>query len=376
MRVLALVSDAFGGRGGIAKFNRDMLHALCAHPQVREVVAVPRVMPEAAGALPGGLTYRTEAAGGKLAFARTVLGCAVARGGYDVVVCGHINLLPAAAAAARRSGVPLVLIVHGIDAWQPPGRALTDYLAGRADAVVAVSDFTRRRFAAWTGLPAERAHVVPNCVDAAAFGPGPKSDALLDRYGLRGRTVLLTVARLSGAERYKGHDQMLAALPELAHAYPDLAYLIVGTGDDLPRLRARARWLGISDRVVFAGHVAEHEKADHYRLADAFVMPGRKEGFGIVYLEALACGIPVVASVADASREAVLDGEIGFLADPDDQADIVRSTTAALQCTRREVPPQLERFSQARFEQRWHGVLNAVVGRAPTAVGHLSSAHP
>ena len=342
MRLLALVSDAFGGRGGIAKFNRDMLGVLCSHPAVDEVVAIPRVMPEPSGALPEQLVYRTDAVGGKVAFARTVLQCAVARGGFDAVVCGHVNLLPLASVAARRSGAPLLLVAHGIDAWQPTRRALADRLARQIDGFVAVSDFTRQRFATWTGLPTERGHVVPNCVDLGAFGPGPKSDYLLDRYGLRGRTVLLTVARLSGAERYKGHDQVLAAMPELARAYPELSYLIVGGGDDEARLRARAEWFGVRERVVFAGHVPETEKADHYRVADAFVMPGRKEGFGIVYLEAMACGIPVVASTADASREAVLNGAIGVLANPDDPADILRAIWSALQV------PEARRATGAR----------------------------
>jgi glycosyltransferase involved in cell wall biosynthesis len=81
-------------------------------------------------------------------------------------------------------------------------------------------------------------------------------------------------------------------------------------------LQEKARSLGVHGRVVFAGYVPESEKADHYRLADAYVMPGRGEGFGIVYLEALACGVPVVASEVDGSREAVREGALGILVDP------------------------------------------------------------
>ena len=92
---------------------------------------------------------------------------------------------------------------------------------------------------------------------------------------------------------------------------PNIAYLIVGDGDDRQRLEAKARSRGIDDRVVFAGFIPEAEKADHYRLADAFVMPGRGEGFGFVFLEALACGIPVVGSRLDGSREALAPGGVG-----------------------------------------------------------------
>lgn len=373
MRILALVTDAFGGRGGIAKFNRDMLRALCGHPDCVEVVALPRVMSDAPEALPARLTFRTDGLSGKVRYTQAVLR-SLGGSRYDLVVCGHINLLPLASLAARRLRAPLLLVVHGIDAWQPTGRPLTDRLAARVDAFVAVSEFTKRHFLAWTGLPPERGHVVPNCVELSQYGPGPKPEYLLDRYGLRGREVILTVARLASKERYKGHDQVMAVLPELATTHPNLSYLIVGDGDDRSRLAARAAWLGVGDRVVFAGHVPEAEKADHYRVADAFVMPGRKEGFGIVYLEALACGVPVVASTADASREAVLDGRLGVLADPDDPMTVVRAISATLRTGRGSAPRELAFFSAARFDARWQPVVDATLHRALVDGGRRSPA--
>jgi glycosyltransferase involved in cell wall biosynthesis len=104
--------------------------------------------------------------------------------------------------------------------------------------------------------------------------------------------------------------------------------------------------------------VPEEEKEDHYRLADAFVMPGRGEGFGIVYLEALACGIPVVASSADASQEAVRDGKLGRVVDPDNLEDLRRGIQEALTADR-GVPEGLEYFSFRRFRNRWHRVFES-----------------
>jgi glycosyltransferase involved in cell wall biosynthesis len=120
----------------------------------------------------------------------------------------------------------------------------------------------------------------------------------------------------------------------------------------------------VADRVVFAGRVDEEEKADHYRLADVFVMPGRGEGFGIVYLEALACGIPVVGSVLDGSRDALLDGRLGVLVDPDDRADLVRGIREALTRPKGEVSPLLSEFSEERFAGRVHAILDATAGGA------------
>ena len=132
-----------------------------------------------------------------------------------------------------------------------------------------------------------------------------------------------------------------------------------GDGDDRPRLEAKAERLGVNDRVVFAGYVPEEEKEDHYRLADAFVMPGRGEGFGIVYLEAMACGVPVVASSADASREAVRNGQLGSVVDPDDPDDLLRGIHEALD-TGREVPEGLAYFSYENFEDRWQRLIKDV----------------
>ena len=366
MRLLTLVTDAYGGLGGIAKFNRDLLAALCAHPAVSEVVALPRVVAAEAfseEAFPAGLRYRSETAGEKGHYALAVMKALATEGRFDGVVCGHLNLLPLGALAAKLKGAPLLLIIHGIDAWEPPSGGLMARLARRAipsvDAFVAVSGVTKERFLGWSGLPESTGHVVPNCIDASGYGPGPKRPDLLARYGLDGRTVLLTLGRLSAAERYKGFDEVIEALPALAADVPDVAYLIAGDGDDRARLEKKAAALGVADRVVFAGYVPEAEKADHYRLADAFVMPGRGEGFGIVYLEALACGVPVVASSLDASREAVRDGMLGQVVDPDDAASVRRGIHAALQAPR-GVPDGLAYFSFDQFRRRWHHLVDAM----------------
>src|ERR1051326_7215370 len=156
----------------------------------------------------------------------------------------------------------------------------------------------------------------------AKFGPGPKPAYLLERYGVSGHRVIMTVGRLNAAERYKGIDEVLDVMPSLVRETPDLIYLILGDGDDRLRLEAKTRSLGLDQHVKFGGYIPEAEKAEHLRLADAFVMPGRGEGFGIVYLEAMACGVPAVASKAGASRGALLDGQLGLIADPDNPQEI------------------------------------------------------
>ena len=374
MDILFLCTDAYGGHGGIAKFNRDLCRALSAEPLEAWVTALPRVAPvEPFEEVPSRVDYQPGSAGSKLQYVWNVLRTAVSvpRTTFNGIICGHINLLPVAVLASWIQGTSLLLVLHGIDAWTLHRSPLVRWLLLQVDTFVTVSQCTKDRFLEWAPLQAEQGSVVPDCINLDAYSPGPKRDDLLDRYGLENRTILLTLSRLSSDEQYKGHDEVLEVLPELADEISDIAYLICGDGDDRPRLEAKAKRLGIDNRVVFAGYVPEEEKVDHYRLADAFVMPGRGEGFGIVYLEALACGIPVVASSADASWEAVRDGELGTVVNPDDLDDVRSGILYALRETR-GVPDGLDYFSVGRFQKRWHRVVDDCFRRDMVAANTTS----
>ena len=349
-RALALVTDAWGGRGGIAKFNRDFLAALADLPDCAQLVVLPRAVPEAADGVARGVRFATAAAGGKLRFVAATLR-ELASGPFDLVFCGHVNLAPVAAAASACVGARAMLVIHGIEAWQRPGNPLVRAGVGRMGRVAGVSRFTLERFATWGRVPADRFHVLPNCVDASRFSPGPRPRALARELGVEGRTVLLTLGRMEAAERAKGFDEVLEALPAIRERIPDTVWLACGEGSDRARLQEKARALGLAGHVVFTGAVPEAMKPDYYRLADAFVLPSRWEGFGIVLLEALASGLPVVGSAVDGSREALLEGRLGELVTPGDAAALAAAVERALQ-RGRHVPAELAQFSEAAFRQR------------------------
>ena len=153
---------------------------------------------------------------------------------------------------------------------------------------------------------------------------------MIERYGLKSSKVILTVGRLASEERHKGFDEVIEVMPQLIKRFPNLKYLIVGGGGDRQRLEAKVAKLGLSNCVIFTGYVPEDEKAAHYNLADVYVMPSRGEGFGIVLLEAAACGVPIVGSQVDGSREALLDGKLGRLVDPDDRHRLIELSPTPL----------------------------------------------
>jgi phosphatidyl-myo-inositol dimannoside synthase len=331
LNIKMLLTDGYGGIGGIAKFNRDFLQALNRCAQVKLVHALPRLIQNPIEeAIPETIVYERVSARGKAAFMARVGAHALRRDGTNFVICGHINLLPAALPLARLHRARLSLIIHGVEAWAPTPRPLVNRLVRHVDDFISVSSYSAERFVHWSKLPFERAYILPNCVDLDSFGPQRPDMNLVRRYGLEGCKVILTVGRLSSLEQCKGFDEVIELMPRLLQRYPNLRYLIVGDGDDRSRLEAKAQSLA-PGKVIFAGHAPESEKVAHYNLADAYVMPSRGEGFGIVLIEAAACGVPIVGSRADGSREALLDGKLGRLVDPMDQGKLFDAISGALE---------------------------------------------
>lgn len=361
-RILALLTDAYGGHGGISRFNRDLLIALAAADECNEVVALPRLVSHPIDeVIPDKINFVNNGVTTKPGYLQHLFKWLLSDRRFDLVICGHINMLPIAWFAARFLRVPLVMIIHGIDAWQPHQSRLVNTLSPRVDRLVAVSQTTVDRFHQWSKIADDKTFVLPNCVDLSGFSPGPKSEALLERYGLTGKKIIMTLGRMAGLDRYKGFDEVLEAMPQLLKEIPALVYLLAGDGPDKERLEKKAEALGITESTVFTGMVAEEEKVDHYRLADAYVMPSRGEGFGIVLLEAMSCGVPVMASKLDGSREALLDGKMGTLVDPTDMSEVICGIKHVLSLPPR-VPADLDYFSKASFQIRVRTLLRESLG--------------
>lgn len=329
MRLLALVTDGFGRPGGIARYNRDLISALAQSRQVSEIAVLPRFAGTDASApdkVPKKVHELAPSAGRAAWSARAAALAAERR--FDAVLCGHLNAVPLAAAIAGSCRIRLWVQVHGIEAWERRG-VLHRLGLSAADLITSVSRYTRTRLLEWADVPPHRVRVLPNTVDPG-YAPRPRRDGLVRHLGLTDRRVILTVGRLSATEAYKGHDRIIAALPGILSRAPDAAYLIVGTGDDRPRLERLASEQGVSDRVLFAGHVPDAELPDYLALAHVFAMPSTGEGFGIAFLEAAASGLPVIGGNRDGSVDALAEGRIGRLVDPDAQPELETAVIAAL----------------------------------------------
>jgi phosphatidylinositol alpha-1,6-mannosyltransferase len=359
------------GRGGIALYIRHFLRAVASFRNVDSVVVAPRHISYALEQMPSNLTQLGwAAAGGLPTFALAAARLAARPRRADLIVCGHLHLLPFARALQLRHRCPLLPIIYGIESWQPTEHRAVNRLCRDLRGFVSIRRLSAERLIEWSGMRDKHYYYLPNCIDETAYGLGPKRADLVEKYRLAGRRVVMTAGRLDGSprEQLKGFEVVIRALPLLSETVPNVSHLIMGDGDDLPRLKELARSLRVADRVVFTGYVGEADKPDHLRLADVFAMPGSHPQFDtypyrFVFLEALACGVPVVGSrLEDAEEAADPDArELIVQVDPHDCKDIVRGILAALTRSGRGISPALARYTYSAFEKKAHAILAEVL---------------
>lgn len=326
------VPDIESTKGGIQAFSRFFVRAVTeVFPTARVAVfskndPAPPERELSAGAVRFDCTGWWPSGQRTVAFTRLLVANAL-RERPDLIVSTHVNFAQVGYWLRKLAGTRFAAVAHGVDVWGGDVRGFRASGMLRAlkaaDRVLAVSNFTRERLIADAGLQPERVAVLPNTFDEQQFVPGPKPHFLLRRFGLRGdERVILTVARLASAERYKGYDQVLCVLPAVCQAVPGVRYILAGAGPDRARIEAIIHEQHLESSVTLAGYIPDHELPAFYNLADVFAMPSKGEGFGIVFLEALACGKPVIAGNKDGSVDAVLNGKAGVLIDPDNLEEL------------------------------------------------------
>lgn len=323
--------DLLSGTGGIQVFSQQLTKVLCTEFSKKLRIVVKNDLPEAFVAAKD--TCHISGCGHwnpRMRSLRFAMECLI-RAWLErpsLIISTHLHFGPIAPIIRQFIRVPYVLVAHGIEAWQLNTRFRQRALC-KADLVLAVSRYTRDYLIREVGLSPQRVQTFPNTFSPEQFRILPKSPRLLRKYSFTSTTpVILTVCRLAEKERYKGYDQMIRALPQILREVPEARYMLVGTGPDRSRIESLIAEIGVQNAIVLAGFVPDDELAEHYCLCDVFAMPSKGEGFGIVYLEALACGKPVLAGNRDGSRDALADGELGILVDPDDidqiAAEIIR----------------------------------------------------
>ncbi len=314
MKVLVLSPEMFLHEGGIARIMRLYLKALCeiAGPGGRVDSLVLNDNP---GRDPRLARYSTAQLGeqvgcsrSKLRFIRETIRLGRRA---DLLVCGHLHQLAIAQLAQLANPrLRYALVAHGIDVWRPYTLIERRALLG-AHRILCISEYTRRQMLRFLPeLPADRLVVVPNTLDPY-FSP-----ALNDQLSKAPFATprILTVGRLTTADTYKGFDTLIETMPLVRRDFPMARLRIVGKGDDQPRLEALVQRLGVGFAVDFLGSISDEALRAEYAVCDLFALPSRKEGFGLVFLEAMTYGKACLGARAGGVPEVITD-ETGQLAE-------------------------------------------------------------
>ncbi len=273
-------------------------------------------------------------------------------GGCDRMVCGHVAQLPVALAAKLlHPRLRYYLVAHGIEVWRR--FTLPERLALRgAERIFCVSDYTRRELLRHCPLPEGKAVVLPNALDPSfPIFPVPVRH--------EGPPVILAVTRLTHADRYKGVDHLIEALPAIRAGIPDAILRVVGRGDDLPRLQTLRNRLGLRSAVEFLGYLDDRRLTAEFQACRLFALPSEREGFGLVYLEAMACGRPCLGARAGGAPE-VITPETGVLVEFGDVPGIAAAGIAALRRTwdQEAIVARARHFSYSQFKAQLASLLS------------------
>jgi glycosyltransferase involved in cell wall biosynthesis len=345
MKTLLFAPELFRAEGGIARILRAYLHALVrARPPGSSVGAI--VLNDSPASLSRMPAYLRAADISPTALANRSKARFIAaslRHGVraDRIVCGHIHL----ASVARlvqwiNPRMRYYVIAHGIDVWRPYTRTERSDLGG-AHRILCVSEYTRRQILRFMpSLDPAKLAIVPNTLDPDfALPPDPRPPQ--SRTGPR----ILTVARLTTNDTFKGVDTLIEAMPLICGQLPGARLVVVGGGNDEARLRSLAQQCGGADVIEFLGITDDARLRGEYAQCDLFALPSRKEGFGLVFLEAMSFGKPCLGARAGGVPEVVTDavGELVEYGRIDQIAD------ACIRLSERRLDPGEIRSHVGRF---------------------------
>lgn len=254
----------------------------------------------------------------------------------DVILLSHIHLINIVYFIKKiHPHKRIYLLAHGIEIWKKLSDTKLKML-NQLDKIICVSQFTADKIMEMHHIPSAQLEVLNNCLDPFYYLPGDydKPQILLDRYHLnRKNLILFSLSRLSSSEKYKGYDHTIELLPKLLEEYPNLVYVLAGKWDvvEKKRLDDLIAINHLQEHIRLVGFIDEAELTEHFLLSDVFILPSKKEGFGIVFIEAMASGLRVIAGNKDGSVDALQNGALGLLVDPDNQEDILYGISMLLQ---------------------------------------------
>jgi glycosyltransferase involved in cell wall biosynthesis len=366
--MLLLTLSTFKFTGGIEKFNQCFLKAIQDVVPEEEAITAWALYDEQADAR---YISRAHFRGFRKNKIRFVCAALWEARKHDTIFIGHINLsILVNLMAVLYPKKQLILLAHGIEVWetQKGGKAKALQQVAR---IWSVSNFTKTKLCSSNALSTEKVAVFPNTIDPFFESDiaSPIDWDLLAPYQVQAhQQILLTLTRLHSKEQYKGYDKVIATLPSLITQFPQLKYVLAGKYDaeEYQRVLDLIAYYQVGLHVEVLGYVADEVLTNLYKAADVFVMPSSGEGFGIVFLEAMAMGVPVIAGNVDGSVDALDQGRLGELVNPHDTKAIANALAQQLKKGKGDLMAQQRlqtavyaQFGFDAYKQRLHNLLGS-----------------
>lgn len=348
--ITLIIPEAYKTIGGIQKFNRNIIEMLIQ----KRIKSTVLSLNDDINFKKNSLTFRGFKKNRIKFFFHSLI---YSMRGHKVII-GHLNFLPIVPFIKTLNPfLKVYLILYGIEGW----RKLTlfeKFFVKYTDIFISISNFSKTKFIESNTFLKQKKFFI--------LYPYINMNKKIDNSEkLPEGKIMLSVSRLAKTEKNKGIEKVIKVIPEILKEISDVYYIIAGDGDNRKNLEKLAKDLNIKDRVIFKGFLSEEKLNFYYKNCDLFILPSKKEGFGIVFLEALSFGKPVIAGNKDGSKEALLNGELGILIDPDNLEEIKYSIIKVL---KKEADEKLfdknylkskvkENFGVEKFEKKLMSIL-------------------
>lgn len=360
--IFGVLTQGFCAYGGIANATQDIVHALTDNEASVSFEALTLTGEASDDYLTGRIRQRKPIPN-KVLFSFTVL-WETFRLKPNVIYCNHLFLAPLVAIVAALYGKPFMLHLHGLE-LKGRNRLLQRLALRRASKLICVSNDTAELARRFSSVALDNVVILPNRV-RSLFKPPADRYLLRRRLGIPDGPALLTVSRLDPFQKHKGHDLILQSLGRLLNMWPDLKYYIVGEGDDRRRLELLADNLGVRDSVHFLGRISDEELVNWYGAVDLYVMPSSGDGFGIAFVEAMACGTTALGLSEGGAVDALRPGELGYACPREEFDDVLYGLVeVSLNQTLKEKQDLSSKtrlmFGESAFNSRVKSLLHSLV---------------
>lgn len=271
-----------------------------------------------------------------------------------IIILSHINLLLVAKLISIfKPRHRFILFAHGIEVWDKLPTWKGNFIRNKVE-VWAVSNYTKQKMMTEHGLSPQQIQVLNNSLSPflVLTNSFEKPHHLIERYQLDiEKPILYTLNRLSSSEKYKGYDTVIGALAKLKKQNIKFTYLLAGKADDKEKARIEGliKAHNLSDCVKLIGYLPEEELTPHFLLSDIFIMPSKGEGFGLVFIEAAAHGCQVIGGNLDGSTDALLNGKLGQMMDPNSEAEIINAIQNVLAANHPHQPQMQQKLTVEHF---------------------------